>query len=144
MIFLNQIGYRGWGSNGLICRLYSLVSPVLIQIIMIFKILSQGTWSYCSQHHFRWLCGKRWQTSSKQFYYELFFNDMFFNPSLFLYFPLPFPRSPVRCSFFFFLLFHPVFCLFPRCGAWSQAIATALRILVNIKIRNIYLVGERC
>ena len=102
MIFLNQIGYRGWGSNGLICRLYSLVSPVLIQIIMIFKILSQGTWSYCSQHHFRWLCGKRWQTSSKQFYYELFFNDMFFNPSLFLYFPLPFPRSPVRCSFFFF------------------------------------------
>ena len=80
MIFLNQIGYRGWGSDGLICRLYSLVSPVLIQIIMMFKILSQGTWSYCSQHHFRWLCGKRWQTSSKQFYYELFFNAFFFQP----------------------------------------------------------------
>lgn len=35
-MFLNQIGYWGWGSNGLICRLYSLVSPVFIQIIIIF------------------------------------------------------------------------------------------------------------
>ena len=58
-------------------------------------------------------------------------------------FRLLFP-APQSIAHFFFLLFHPVFCLLPHCGAWCQAIATALRILVNFKIGYIYLVWERC
>lgn len=71
------------------------------------------------------------------------FSMMFFNSSLFLYYPLPFPRPQVHRLFFSFCCFTPI-CLFPYFGAWSQANATALRILVNMKMRYIYLVGERC
>ena len=144
MTFVNQIGYWGWGLNGLICRFYSLVSPVLIQIIINFQKLFPRELGLIVRNITSNGCAaKDGRLQVSNFTTSCFSMPFFFNPSLFLYFPPPFPLSPVH-RFLLLLLFHPVFCLFPRCRAWSQAIATALRILVNIKIRNIYLVGERC
>ena len=132
MIFLNQMGYSGWGSIGLICRLYSLISLVLIQIIIIFKFFPRELGLIVRNITSDGCAAKDGRLQVSNFTRSCFsmicFSTHLYFSTFRRAFPVPQSIAPVFCRFF----------------SWSQAIAAALRILVNIKIRYIYLVGERC
>ena len=145
MIFLNQIGYWGWGSNGLIERIYSLVSPVVIQIIYynFFKFFPRELGLIVRNITSDGCAAKDGRLQVSNFTTSCFSMTCFSTHLYFSTFRCPFPVSQ-SIAFFFFFAVSPCFLCFPHCGAWSLAISTALRVLVNMKMRYIYLVGERC